>query len=1712
MHRLGFLCFVVLTLGLAGILPAESPDNAPGGVAEDRISYYEEVLPVFQAKCHGCHQPAKAKGGYIMTSFEQLLEGGDTDVAIIPGDPEKSYLIDQIALDEHGKAEMPKKEEPLAPAEIALITRWIAEGAADDTPENARQRYDAEHLPSYSRPPVITSLDFSPDGTLLAVSGFHEVLLHTIDASGTASPKARLVGLSDRIESVRFSPDGKLLAVTGGRPGRMGEVQIWDVAKAKLKLSVPVTYDTVYGASWSPDGSKVAFGCADNSVRAIDAGTGQQILFMGSHGDWVLDTVFSSDGTHLISSGRDQTAKLTKVDEERFIDNITSITPGALKGGLASVSRHPERDEILVGGADGIPQIYRVFRITKRVIGDNSNLVRRFPAMPGRIWSVDYQSDGKRIAAASSLDGRGAVHIFNADIDTTLPNDVKGIFGKTTPQRSAAENARVEEYLTDGTERLQSLEFDTPIFALRFSRDGSTLAAGGQDGVVRIIAVESGTILHSFVPVEIVPPAIDGTVAGDAVVRDPGLAATGKAYPALGPDPVPAERTPVRLSVVPSEITINAPQASRQLLVTAHYENGDRADVTRKVSWSQSSSLLGLSPRGLAHPVAEGSGTLTATWGSLSTDAKVHVTGLAKTAAPDWIRDVTPVIAALGCSAGTCHGAKDGKNGFKLSLRGYDPIFDVRAFTDDHGSRRANLASPDDSLMLLKATGAVAHEGGQRMTVGSDDYRIIRDWIAAGARLDLASEKVQSIEIAPQNPVVQNVGGRQQFSVIATYPDGSRRDVTAKAFLDIANIEVAETDEFGLVTGLRRGEAPILARYEGAYASTTLTVMGDRSGFAWEEPPGFNEIDRLTAAKWKRMKTLPSELSSDTEFLRRVHLDLTGLPPTPEAIRAFLADGRETRTKRNEVVDRLVGSPEFVEFWTNKWADLLQVNRKFLGPEGARSLRDWVREEVDANTPYDEFVRKILTSTGSNKENPAAAYYKILRTPEDTMENTTHLFLATRFNCNKCHDHPFERWTQDQYYETAAFFARTGLKPDPASGKQTIGRTAVEKGKPLFEIVFDKAEGEVLHDRTKEEVAPAFPYSVPHPAADEASRREQLAAWMTSPENPLFARSYANRVWGYLFGVGIIEPIDDIRAGNPPSNPELLDWLTAQFIEQRFDVRHLFRTICKSRTYQLSVRTNRWNEDDTINFSHATARRLPAEVLYDSIYRSTGAQSRFPGVPPGTRASALPDSGVTLPDGFLGNLGRPSRESACECDRVASLELGPIMALVSGPTVGNAISDPKNAIARLAGSSMSDEELVDALFMRILNRPATAGEIDTGVEAIRSIPTEHARLVASLEAFRAGLPADVKEAIASRTHSMAEARAALAAAEKAWAAPKAAAEAAKRAEAETLNAELAAHEADLPAKIAEWEKSDRFHTRWTVLPFAEMRSGNGAKLEAQDDGAIFVTGKNGKTSYVLDAETELRGITGFRLEVLPDDRLPAKGPGRATSGNFVLSEFSVTVVPGKSKAKGKAVVLQNAQADLSQKNYDVKTAIDGKAPAQNNGWAIGGGVGRTHTALFETKTDVDVEGGSRLQFTLNQQYQDGQHSLGRFRLSATTDPRPHRIGLPQEMAEILAVPAADRHPEQAKALTAYFRTVDPVPGKLKAAIAEAKKPVPEPENLREARKELADLLALPPVSPRMANLEGDVALSAAQAAQARLTAAQDLAWALINSRAFLFNY
>lgn len=1671
---------------------------------ETMVSFYREIRPIFQSQCQGCHQPAKQAGAYVMTDFDRLLAGGQSEsAAIVPGKPEESYIVDLITPVD-GESEMPKGKSPLSEPDIELIRKWIKEGAKDDTPDVAKNRYDADHPPVYLRQPIVTSIDYSPNGSLLAVSGFHEVLLHNADGSGLA---ARLIGQSARIESITFSPDGKRLAVTGGMPERSGELQIWDVATHTLQLSIPLTYDTIYGASWSPDGSLIAIGCTDATVRAFNSESGDQIFMNGAHADWALGTVFSADGSHLVSVGRDMTTKLYDIPTQRFIDNVTSITPGALKGGIGALARHPERDEVLVGGSDGTPRIYRMHRQTKRVIGDDANLLRRYPAMRGRIHSVAFAGDGKTVACASSLNGKGQVFVYASEYDSTISENFKKILEKRVQSWNAEERKAYQDYVTMGADIISQTNLPTAIYAVAYSPDGSLVAAAGADGLIRMINPVAGSIVRELKPVTIDESAAASAeiVAAESNVDLDALSENEK---------LPEGRTLASIEVSPPVAKLHGPWSYQQLLVTGILDTGDRVDVTRMSQFNLPETAGKITPAGQLNASSDGISAVVVQAGG-------HVLGVPLVAEStsdekpiSYLQDVMPVISRLGCNAGTCHGSKDGKEGFKLSLRGYDPIYDVRAWTDDLKARRINLASPDNSLLLLKATGTVPHVGGQLTTPGSKYYQILRRWIAEGAKLDLDGARVVAITLEPHNPVVQTIGARQQMRVIASYSDGTTGDVTAESFLSSGNTDVAAVNRDGVITTLRRGEAPVLARFEGSYAATTITAMGDRTGFEWEQPESWGRIDELVASKWERMKIRPSQICTDAEYIRRIFLDLTGLPPTADQVKSFLADKRESKLKRDELVDQLIGSEAYITHWTNKWADLLQVNSKFLAKEGASAFRNWIRGHVETNTPYDKFCREILTATGSNRENPAASYYKILREPDELMENTTHLFLGVRFNCNKCHDHPFERWTQDQYYETAAFFAQVGLKKDDESGDRRIGGTAVEGAKPLYEVVFDKDTGEVTHDRTGDVSAPVFPYDVEFTSDDGASRRQQLAGWITSPDNEYFVKGYVNRIWGYMLGTGLIEPLDDVRAGNPASNPELLEYLANRFIESRFNVRDLTREIVTSRTYQLSVASHEWNEDDQLNFSHAKARRLPAEVLYDTIYAVTGAKMNIPGVPEGTRAAALADAATSLPDGFLASLGRPVRESACECERSSELQLGPVMALMNGATVSDAISDSENAIARLLSENDNNTDVINEIFLRILNRPARAAEVQATLDIGGGINAQHDALVEELADYEEQIAPELERRVKAREDAIAAATADLASYRNEIAPKEAELDRKQKEEVARLTAELTAFDQDsLPKELETFQSEYQRSGTWIPLDLADLKTDGETKLTKLEDRSVLADQRSTTAlKYTVKANVLLSRITAIRLDMLTHESLRGFGPGLADDGNLVLTELVAKWAPSSAPDQPQKLAFGKAEATFSQQEgYPVEEAVDNNREQNRNGWGLSGGIGKPQSAVFHLKEPLKLTEAAELTFVLEQLHRDRKHAIGRFRISVTDDPNPALNGVPQEIDRILSVVQSARTDEQKQQLVRWFPSHSEGRGQLTSALGKSK--LPRPVNSGITARESKIVLESQPLTrdPHLVRLERAVRLSEAQLTNLRFTMAQDLAWALVNSPSFLFN-
>ena len=758
----------------------------------------------------------------------------------------------------------------------------------------------------------------------------------------------------------------------------------------------------------------------------------------------------------------------------------------------------------------------------------------------------------------------------------------------------------------------------------------------------------------------------------------------------------------------PATLKLEDGRDARRVLVWGKTEDGRLIDLSSEAVFSCDSEAVTIDAQKLISPKKTGEARVKIAAGGKSTVLPVRVESI-DLPPIRFVRDVVPVMSNVGCNAGTCHGSAAGKNGFKLSLRGYDPQFDYQALINDISGRRFNRVKVEESLMLQKPTAEVPHEGGMVLKPDSREYAILRDWISQGVKYEETAEgRATKIEVLPKEIDLDLPGRVQQILVMAHYPDGTVRDVTRDAAVSSSNEEVALVKE-NVVTGVRRGEAAILVRYEGNYATQELRVMGDRSGYQWVETPEFNFIDQHVNAKLRKMKILPSELSTDAEFLRRASLDLTGLPPSVDRVRSFLADQSESQAKRAKLIDELLASPEFIEFWANKWADLLQSSSENLGSKAVWQYRAWIREIIAKNQPYDQFVREVLLAEGSSYKNPAANYYRVLREPGKIAEDVSQTFLGVRFNCNKCHDHPFERWTQNQYYEFAAYFGHLAFK------KGAIGTSVVkfEAGGTQHvyaeEMVYRNRDSKVAHPKTGKEIAPKVPFGT----ADEASeddRRKAFVNWLASKENPLFAKAMANRIWSYFFGIGIIQPVDDIRASNPPSNAALLDALTEDFIQGNFDLKALMRTICNSRTYQLSFIPNKWNSDDHVNFSHAQTRRLSAEQLYDAVGFVTSGNKAFAGLPKGMRAVQVAD-GKVPGDDFLTLFGRPKRQSACECERTSNLTLSHAMSLINGSMIGEAVSAPHNTISKLVEREPDDRKVLEELYYAILNRPPTETEL-----------------------------------------------------------------------------------------------------------------------------------------------------------------------------------------------------------------------------------------------------------------------------------------------------------------------------------------------------------------------------------------------------------------
>lgn len=667
--------------------------------------------------------------------------------------------------------------------------------------------------------------------------------------------------------------------------------------------------------------------------------------------------------------------------------------------------------------------------------------------------------------------------------------------------------------------------------------------------------------------------------------------------------------------------------------------------------------------------------------------------------------EVMAVLSRAGCNQGICHGNLNGRGGLKLSLRGENLPFDHDALMRGLLGRRANVQSPDSSLLLHKATGQVAHEGGVRFAVGSNEYRILRDWIAQGARFDSPRvPRLQGLTVTPTEQYLVQPKNEITVQVRATFSDGSEKDVSSLAVFESTNAKI-EVSRTGHVRSTEPGETTIVVRYLDRQATSLLAFVPTRPDFVFKSRVPGNYIDTHIYARLEKLRINPSETASDADFLRRVYLDLIGLLPTPNEARAFFADTRSD--KRARLIDALLDRPEFADTWAIKWADLLKVEEKQLDKTGVKVFHGWIRKSIAENKPLNEFARELIASRGSTYKEPAANYYRALREPQVRSEAFAQVFLGIRMQCAKCHNHPFNQLTQNDYHQLAAFFPRIDYKildnkrKDKLDKHEFVGE----------QLVFMNDIGEVKHPVSGDVLKPRFLGGAVLKVGAKDDRLIPLASWVADAKNPYFARTQANRIWYWVMGRGLVDPDDDFRESNPPVNGPLLDALTKDFAANRFDMKHMIRTIMNSRTYQASAIPNVTNLEDEANFSHTVIRSLPAEALLDAISQITGVPTAFDGYPAGTRAAQIPclpnpirretpDNGVK----FLRQFGKPERLLACSCERNDSTTLAQALQLMTGPLVSRAVTDPDNRIGKLLKAGKSNVEIADDLFLAALCR------------------------------------------------------------------------------------------------------------------------------------------------------------------------------------------------------------------------------------------------------------------------------------------------------------------------------------------------------------------------------------------------------------------------
>ena len=760
-----------------------------------------------------------------------------------------------------------------------------------------------------------------------------------------------------------------------------------------------------------------------------------------------------------------------------------------------------------------------------------------------------------------------------------------------------------------------------------------------------------------------------------------------------------------RLDVYPQQAELSSIGQRIHVLVSVIDKAGRSIDATRKAQIE--SQDLGVVVVLNGQLVAVAAGTTDVKVSVAKQSAMIHVVVTGKEPLPVSLRnEVVPILSRQGCSAGACHGSPQGKGGFRLSLRGFDLALDEATLRGEFFARRVNVLNPDTSLLLRKPLMQVPHAGGRRLSPDTIAYAVLRTWMAEGRQTDAttAPRCVQLTLHPPSGRQLTREASRQQFMAIAEFSDGSSRDVTDLAVFTTSDAAIAMVSADGLVEradDTARGQTAITARYLDQMETSFLIVVPETPGFKWPVVSEENFVDQLVHTRLKQLEYIPSDQTSDGEFLRRVYLDVTGLLPHVDVTRSFLADS--SLGKRARLIDELLDSPEHAKFQTLQWGDTLRIRKASMSSPGVFKFYRWLTRAFKQNMPYDRFARELLTATGSSFENPPVNYFRSASSTNDCTESTAQIFLGARLECAKCHNHPHEKWTQDNYYGLASFFNR-------------IQRDATLRKDEIFVSVADS--GQVTQPRTGQTMKPWLPGVGDVDIADEADRRFVLAEWLTAPNNELFAKVEVNRLWRSVMGKGIVDPADDFRASNPPSNAELLDALAEDFVKHSFDRRHVLRVILNSRTYQRRSEANPQNESDDRFFSRYTRRLLTAEQLLDAICDVTQVPEQFSGLPAGTRATQLPS-----PDfgkAFLTVFGQPERTSVCQCERSDDLNLSQALQIANGSFVHGKLTNGSGRIRRLLKEKRSIDAIVGECYLAAFCRAPTAAESGTAVDFINT--------------------------------------------------------------------------------------------------------------------------------------------------------------------------------------------------------------------------------------------------------------------------------------------------------------------------------------------------------------------------------------------------------